>query len=113
MEKGSDSVLPCLDLEGFSDHPEPEWSSGRETLISSPSEFPATRTPTFQPRVSREKSYRGVPIDSRRSQLPKEPLEPGDMRHEVMRNEGRFSKKRLSRVGCISVHLYVSDSSYA
>jgi len=102
MEKDSDSVLPYIGLEGPSNHPEPQGSAGKNTLISSPSESPATNAPTSQPEeISREKYYCAVPIGSPRSQLAKEPLEPEDLRHGIIHIEEGPSKKRHSRVVCL------------
>jgi len=107
MEKDSDSVLPYIGLEGPSNHPEPQRSSGKNTLISSPSESPATKASTSQPEeISREKSYCAVPIESPRSQLAKEPPEPEDLRHGIMHIEEGLSKRRYSRVVCLFLCIF-------
>ena len=111
---GSDQVLPYLGLEGFPDHREPQGSSGRETLSSSLSESPATKASTLRPEeISREGSYRAVPMKSRRSQLSGEPLEPGDLLNEGLHIEEGLSKKRHSGVGRLSICILTPDSLYA
>lgn len=106
MEKGSDTVLPYLGLEAFSDHPEPQGSSGRDILIS---EAPATKESTSQSEeISRNISHSTFPVGSPHSQSPEETLEPDDLRHEIMHIEGLL-KEHHSRVGylflCIFTHL--------
>jgi len=107
MEKGSNSVLPYLGLEGFPDRPGPQGSSGRETLFSSLSESPATKALTLRPKeISREISYCSV---SRRSQLPPE---RDDLRNEVVHIEEGLSKKRHSRVGCPFLCIFMPLTHY-
>ena len=111
MEKGSDSLLPYLGLEGTSDHPGFQGSPGRELFISSRPEAPATKVSTLRPReISREISYPAVPMGTLRSQLPEEPLEPDDMRHATVHMKEGFLKKRHNRVGRLFLYLYTSDA---
>lgn len=110
---GSDQLLPYIGLEGFPDHTEPQGSSGRESLSSSLSESPATKASTLRPKeISREGSYRALPMKSRRSQLSREPLEPGDL-HEGLHIEEGLSKMRHSGVGRLSLCIFTPDSLYA
>ena len=113
MEKGCDSVLPYLGLQGFPDHPGPQGSSGRETHFPSLSESPAIRAPTLRPKtISREMPYRAVPMESRRSQSSREPPDPDDLRNEVMHIEEELSKKRHSRVGCLFMCMFTPLTHY-
>jgi len=103
MDKNSDSLLPYLGLEGISDHPRFQGSSSRARLISRQSEAPATKVSTLQPKEASHKiACPPVPVESRRSQLPKEPLEPDDMMHM---KQGLFTKHH-SRVGCLSLCIF-------
>ena len=103
MEKGSDTVLPYLGLEAFSDHPEPQGPSGRDILIS---EAPATEASTSQSEeISRNISHRAFPVESPHSQSSEETLEPDDLRHEIMDTEG-LSREHHSRVECLFLCIF-------
>ena len=113
---GSDPVLPYLGVERFPNHPEPQGSSGREILFSSLSESPATMASTLRPtESSRERSYRVIPMESWRSQLLGEPLEPDDSQNERFHIEEGLSRKRHSGVRRLFLFLcmFTSDSLYA
>ena len=110
---GTDPVLPYLGVEGFPDHPEPQGSSGRETLFSSLSELPVTKASTLRPKeIFRERAYSALPMGTRRSQLPREPLEPGDLHNERLHIDEGLSKKRHSGVGGLSLCIFTPDSLY-
>lgn len=108
MEKGRDSVLPYLGVQGFPDHPEPQGSSGRETHST---ESPATKASTLRRKeISREMSYR---TESRHSQ-PRELPDPDDLGNinEVMHIEEELSKKRHSRVGSLVMCIFMPLTHY-
>ena len=95
MEKNSDSLLPYLGFEGIF------GSSHRACISSRQPEAPATKAPVLQlKRISREiGSPPVVTVESRRSQFPKEPLEPDDIRDDMFhRKQGPFTE-HYSRVG--------------
>jgi hypothetical protein len=96
MEKNSDSVPPSLGSEGPPDH---SGLSGRGRLVSSRFEAPATKASTFQRNgFSRGIYYPAVPIQTPRSLLPEERLEPDDMRREMMHINKRLLMKHYSGV---------------
>lgn len=96
MEKNGDSLLPYLGFEGIF------GSSHRACTSSRQPEAPATKAPALQlKRISHEIGFPPVvTVEGRRSQFPKEPLKPEDIRHDMLhRKQGLFTEHH-SRVRC-------------
>ena len=107
MEKNGDSLLPYLGSEGISDHQRFQGSSTRARFVSRQPGTPATKASTLQHKgILREITCPPVPLESRRSQLPREPLEPDDMPHDMTHMKQELFTKRHSRVGCLFLCIF-------